>query len=112
MERVLAISEEGGGLDEGRGSGSAQENWWPARSSVIADQLQILSNMACCPTNTVPAKSSEQELYTSCLLALLSPVRVYKPLRDHVLSILIEIRFLSCQAPPSGSELAGTRLIL
>ena len=32
-------------------------------------------------------------LQASCFLAFLSPVRVYKPLRDHSLCVLIKIRF-------------------
>ena len=39
----------------------------------------------------IPIQYQRRTLYV--FLALLSPVRVYKPLRVHLLSILIEIRF-------------------
>jgi len=99
-----------GGLDEGRGSEPA--NWRPAldfftRSSLTKYyQTWLVAN-----TNTNTVQYRRRALYV--FLALLSPVRVYKPLRGHLLSVLIEIRFSllsgSCPAP-SSSELAGTRL--
>ena len=79
MERVPGISsEEGESLDEGH----VLRN----KSPVIVDQILLPAKLRRLRTGT---------LY----LALLSPVRVYKPLRDHLFSILIEIRFLSSRAP-------------
>src|SRR6266851_1771813 len=53
MERVPAISsEEGGGLDEGRGSQAVLRRIGGQRSPVIADQIQYYQLQSWLPTNT------------------------------------------------------------
>jgi hypothetical protein len=78
---------------------AAQGNWWPALDFFTGHRLPIL------------IQYRRRALYV--FVALLSPVRVYKPLGVHLLSILIEIRVSllsgSCSSP-SSSEFARTRL--
>ena len=81
-----------GGFDEGRGSG------------------ELVASARLFHGHRLPIQYRRRALYV--FLALLSPVRVYKPIRDLLLPILIEIDFspLSSCPAPSSSELAGTRL--
>jgi hypothetical protein len=52
--------------------------------------------------------------YASCFLAFLSPVRVYEPLRDHSLCVIIKIRMspLARLLPSLSKRLTGITIVL